>query len=162
MENNPANNNKTVLMADDDIDDYILLKEAVTITRMPVDLYRVFDGVELLDYLQRRGKFSDIQRYPQPQLILLDINMPRKNGFEALAEIRAKKSFKQLPIVMYTTSNNEKDISRSISLGANSFITKPETFSAFSGILEEISKYAKAGELPATQKNPASGTAAWA
>lgn len=131
----------TILMADDDEDDFMLAREALAESRLANDLYQVQDGEELMDYLYRRGKYAEQYYAPRPGLILLDLNMPRKDGREALKEIKADPHLKQIPIVVLTTSKAEEDIYRSYELGANSFITKPVTFSALVEVMKTIGKY---------------------
>lgn len=131
----------TILMADDDEDDCMLAREALAESRLANDLHLVRDGEDLMDYLYRRGKYIEIQTSPRPGLILLDLNMPRKDGREALREIKADPHLRQIPIVVLTTSKAEEDIYRSYELGANSFITKPVTFAALVEVMKTIGKY---------------------
>jgi CheY-like chemotaxis protein len=125
-------------MADDDADDRMLAKEALEESRVINDLYFVEDGEELMDFLQKRGKFSDA---PRPGLILLDLNMPRKDGREALKEIKADPGLRRIPIVVMTTSKAEEDIFRSYDLGASSFITKPVTFDRLVELMKTLGQY---------------------
>ena len=122
--------NETILMVDDDPDDFFLARDAFMQIGLQADFQLLSDGEELMDYLYRRGKFTGLENTPFPCLILLDLNMPRKNGREALSEIKKDPEFSRIPIVIYTTSMEEDDISRSYELGASSFITKPATFDA--------------------------------
>lgn len=131
----------TILMADDDADDRMLTKDALDESRVMNELYFVEDGEELLDYLYRRGKFSDPASAPRPGLILLDLNMPRKDGREALREIKADPALRRIPIVIMTTSKAEEDIFRSYDLGANSFITKPVTFERLVELMRALGQY---------------------
>src|SRR5687768_4352347 len=117
----------TILMADDDADDRLMTKEAFDESRLINDLRFVEDGVELMDYLKRQGKYSDPASSPRPGLILLDLNMPKKDGREALAEIKADPNLKNIRVVILTTSKAEEDIFRSYNLSAASYITKPVT-----------------------------------
>src|ERR1700709_2088762 len=119
-----------ILMADDDADDRLLTREAFEKNHLANDLRVVGDGVELLDYLKRRGKYADPDSSPRPGLILLDLNMPRKDGREALKEIKEDPRLKNIPIVVLTTSGEEEDILKTYDLGANSFIRKPVGFDA--------------------------------
>src|SRR3982750_3470141 len=107
----------TILMADDDADDRELTREASAESRLANDLRFVEDGEELLDYLKRRGRYADPASSPRPGLILLDLNMPRKDGREALEEIKADPELKCIPVVVLTTSKTEEDILRSYGLG---------------------------------------------
>ena len=131
----------TILMADDDPDDCLLVKEAFEEGRFHNDLLCVEDGNDLMDYLHRRGKFSDLRLSPLPGLILLDLNMPKKDGREALKEIKTDPGLRNIPIVVLTTSKEETDVLRAYDLGANSFITKPETFQTLIEIVQSIGKY---------------------
>src|SRR3954470_19676247 len=117
----------TILMADDDPDDRELTREAFEESRVANDLRFVEDGEELLDYLKRRGKFADPALSPRPGLILLDLNMPKKDGREALEEIKGDPNLCTIRVVILTTSKAEEDILRSYNLGAASYITKPVT-----------------------------------
>src|SRR5690606_24679711 len=113
---------------DDDADDRMLTKDALAESRVLNELKFVEDGEELMDYLKRRGRFTDEADAPRPGLILLDLNMPKKDGREALKEIKSDPDLRRIPIVVMTTSKAEEDIFRSYDFGASSFITKPVTF----------------------------------
>lgn len=125
----------TILMADDDPDDRLLVKEALAEHAADADFRSVEDGERLLDYLRRRGAYADPESAPRPALILLDLNMPRKDGREALREIKADPALRHIPIVILSTSAAEADVRGSYELGANSYVTKPGTFD---GLLELI------------------------
>lgn len=131
----------TILMADDDADDRLMTKEAFEESRLANDLRFVEDGVELMDCLQRRDKYSDPATSPRPGLILLDLNMPKKDGREALKEIKADPNLKCIRIVILTTSKAEEDIYRSYNLGAASYITKPVTFAGMAEVIKTVGKY---------------------
>lgn len=131
----------TILMADDDPDDRLLTEQALQESRLANPLYFVEDGEELMDYLHRRGKFSAPGSAPRPGLILLDLNMPRKDGREALAEIKADPSLKRIPVVVLTTSKADEDVLRSYNLGASSYITKPVTFDALVEVVGTLGRY---------------------
>ena len=120
-----APNVLTILMADDDEDDRMSTEEAFREHHLANEFHTVHDGEELMEYLHRRGKYSDA---PRPGLILLDLNMPRKDGREALKEIKTDPSLRSIPFVILTTSSEEEDILKTYDLGANSFITKPVGF----------------------------------
>ncbi len=115
-------------MADDDQDDCLLVSKAFKASRLCNDLRFVKDGEELMDYLHQRGKYADRRSRPRPGLILLDLNMPKKDGREALREIKSDPDLRAIPIVVLTTSKEEEDVLRSYDLGANSYVTKPVTF----------------------------------
>jgi CheY-like chemotaxis protein len=129
-----------ILMADDDEDDILLTQKALQKGKLLNTLYSVRDGEELLDYLLRRGAFTD-EPAPRPGIILLDLNMPKKDGREALREIKAHAELKDIPIVIFSTSKAEEDIYRSYQLGVNSFITKPVTFEALIEVMQMLGKY---------------------
>ncbi len=131
----------TILMADDDEDDRLMAKEALEEARLANDLRFVVDGEDLMDYLHHRGKYSEAGTSPAPGLILLDLNMPRKDGREALREIKAAPDLRTIPIVVLTTSKAEEDICRTYDLGVNSFIIKPVSFEALVDIMKTLSKY---------------------
>jgi CheY-like chemotaxis protein len=131
----------TILLADDDEEDRMLTSEALAESRVANDLRFVTDGEELLDYLYNRGKYTDHASAPAPGLILLDLNMPRKDGREALREIKADPDLRRIPVIVLTTSKAEEDIYRTYDLGANSFITKPVHFNALVDVMKEIGKY---------------------
>lgn len=130
----------TILMADDDDDDFLLTKKALAESKLANTLVRVSDGEELLDYLKQRGKYEGVDE-PRPGMILLDLNMPRKDGREALKEIKADPELKDIPVVIFTTSKAEEDVYRSYQLGSNSFITKPVTFDKFVGVISALGLY---------------------
>jgi two-component system response regulator len=131
----------TILMADDDADDRQLTKEAFDEARLGNDLRFVEDGVELIDYMNRRGKFADPAQSPRPSLILLDLNMPRKDGREALRELKADPRFRAIRVIVLTTSKAEEDIARTYELTATSYITKPVTFDALVDVVRTLGKY---------------------
>ncbi len=131
----------TILMAEDDADDREMTKEAFEESRLLNDLRFVEDGVELMDYLQRRGKYSDPASSPRPGLILLDLNMPKKDGREALQEIKADPELKSIRVVILTTSKAEEDIIRTYDLSASSYITKPVTFAGLADVVKTLGKY---------------------
>ncbi len=122
-------------MADDDEEDCFLAKEAFKVSAVHAAFSFVENGVELMDYLSER---SCSEAASLPDLILLDLNMPRKDGREALLEIKAEPALKGIPIVILTTSAEEKDISFTMNAGADSFITKPATFSEWVGIMKDL------------------------
>lgn len=129
----------TILMADDDPDDRLLVKEAFEENHLLNNLETVEDGEELMDFLYRRGEFSDTTI--TPGLILLDLNMPKKSGLEALKEIKSDERLRRLPVVILTTSKAEEDIVRSYDLGVNSFIVKPVTFDSLVELIKDLNKY---------------------
>lgn len=129
-----------ILMADDDADDRFFAKEAFEENKLANQLQFVENGEELMQYLLHEGIYT-AENAPVPDIILLDINMPKKNGIQALKEIKAHESLKNIPIVMLTTSNSDEDIANCYSLGANSYITKPVTFEGLVDVLKSLSNY---------------------
>jgi CheY-like chemotaxis protein len=131
----------TILLADDDPDDRKLTHDAFDENRLANEFHTVQDGEELMDYLHRRGKFENLKGAPLPGLILLDLNMPRKDGREALKEIKADPDLRRIPIVVLTTSKAEEDILRSYDLGVNSYVTKPVTFKSLVELIKVLGRY---------------------
>jgi CheY-like chemotaxis protein len=131
----------TILMADDDADDRQMTKEAFEEARLANDLRFVEDGEELMDYLKRRGKYADPARSPRPAILLLDLNMPKKDGREALQEIKADPQLRQIRVIVLTTSKAEEDVYRSYDVSATSFITKPVKFDALVEVVKALGKY---------------------
>ncbi len=131
----------TILVAEDDPDDRMLIEEAFEENRVGNSISFVVDGEDLLDYLRRRGKWSDPKDSPRPGLILLDLNMPRMDGREALTQIKADPKLAKIPVVVLTTSKQEEDILRTYGLGVNSFITKPVTFEGLLRVTQVLTSY---------------------
>ncbi|GAC14441.1 response regulator [Aliiglaciecola lipolytica] len=139
-----VNSNKkslVILMADDDDDDRLLAQDALNESRVLNNLQCVEDGVELMNYLKRNGKYADKEAYPRPGLILLDLNMPRMDGREALAEIKADPNLKSIPVVILTTSKEEEDKVKGYDSGAASYITKPVNFEGLVEVMKALGKY---------------------
>ncbi len=130
-----------ILLAEDDPDDQYLISEALDESRLNARLYIVSDGEELLDYLKRQGKYAQSEQWPLPGLILLDLNMPRKDGREALQEIKADPAFQHIPIVALTTSRADRDVALTYQHGVSGFITKPVSFSALREVMKSIGDY---------------------
>lgn len=131
----------TILLADDDEDDRLMTRDALRDARLHNDLRTVADGVELMEYLHREGRFGDARESPRPGMILLDLNMPRMDGREALAAIKADPELRSIPVVVLTTSKAEEDVVRTYDLGVNSFITKPVTFLGLVEVMKVFSRY---------------------
>ena len=131
----------TILLADDDEDDRLMTRDALRDARLHNDLRFVVDGVDLMQYLRREGRYSDPSSSPRPGLILLDLNMPRMDGREALREIKSDPELRSIPVVVLTTSKAEEDILRTYDLGVNSFITKPVTFLGLVEVMKVFSRY---------------------
>jgi CheY-like chemotaxis protein len=128
----------TILLADDDADDRLLVKEAFEENHLLNILETVEDGEDLLNYLNQREQY---QEKTLPNLILLDLNMPRKSGLEALKEIKSDDRLKRIPIVVLTTSKAEEDILNSYDLGVNSFVVKPVTFESLVNLVKTLGIY---------------------
>ena len=144
----------TILMADDDPDDRQLTREAFEENHLANDLRFVEDGEELLDYLHQRGKFAGDGAAPRPGLILLDLNMPRKDGREALQEIKSDPRLRNIRVIVMTTSKAEEDVLRSYDLSAASYITKPVTFERLVEVVRTLGKYwLEIVELPPGSEN---------
>ena len=131
----------SILMADDDADDCLLVREALRESGEPHALAIVRDGQQLLDYLRHRGEFEQSPSAPRPDLILLDLKMPRKDGREALSELKADPRLRSIPIVVLTTSTARDDIGFCYRMGVNSYVTKPSTFRGLVELITTISKY---------------------
>jgi len=127
-----------VLIADDDTDDCLIIMEAWEESGIGNELRFVQDGHELMNYLYRQRQFSDPDRSPRPGLILLDIAMPKKNGLEALTEIKANTELKDIPIIVLSTSQSPKEASEAYALGAYGFVTKPWTFSDYLNVMRDV------------------------
>jgi len=146
----------TILYADDDPEDRMLIKEAWEENRLANELHFVEDGEELINYLRRRGNYQSLQGTPLPGMILLDLNMPKKDGREALREIKADRQLRLIPVVVLTTSKAEEDILRAYDLGVNSFIMKPVTFQSLVDLVLTFSKYwFEVVELPSKPRDEA-------
>src|SRR3546814_814208 len=131
----------TILIADDDSDDRMLTKEAFEENHVVNPIHFVNDGEELMAYLLKKGQYANKERFPQPGMILLDLNMPSKDGREALAEIKSHPVLRRIPVIVLTTSKAEEDVVRSYNLGVNCFITKPVTFNSLVEVTRMLGKY---------------------
>ncbi len=129
-----------VLMADDDADDKLMAQEAFAENKLANDLQFVSDGKELLDYLTFRNGYSP-ENAPKPDIILLDINMPKMSGIQVLEKIKQDPELKKIPVIMLTTSDADEDIVATYDLGVNSFITKPVTFEKLVEVIANFSQY---------------------
>ncbi len=138
-----------ILLVEDNEDDILLEQEALADAKLVNIMYVVRDGEEAMAYLRCQGKYRDAKK---PGLILLDINMPKKNGFEVLNEIKADSELRHIPVIMLTTSDNERDVVTSYSKGACSFITKPMDFNRFSAVATQFELYWALARVPSTEK----------
>jgi CheY-like chemotaxis protein len=132
---------KSILLVEDDPDDIYLISEAIDECQLEAQIFIVQDGEELVDFLRHQGKFTAVEKYPQPDLILLDLNMPRKDGREALREIKEDSALRSIPVVILTTSKSGKDLENMYALGASGFVTKPASFSELRETIEKIGSY---------------------
>lgn len=130
-----------ILIADDDLDDCEMIKEALVESRLLNEIQFVHDGVTLLDQLHTKWELSKDGKIAMPGLILLDLNMPKMDGREVLTEIKKHPHLHRIPIIVLTTSQAEEDIVRSYNLGANSFITKPVEFEVLVQVMRDIGRY---------------------
>ena len=131
----------TILLVDDDEDDIEFISDALKESRLTNDAKSVRDGEELLDYLHQRGDYEHLAGNPKPGLILLDLNMPRMDGREALRQIKAHPELRDIPVVVLTTSKAAEDTFRTYELGADSFLVKPATFTEMVRIMDTLAKY---------------------
>jgi len=130
-----------ILIADDDEEDRMLTEEALEEIQMASNLQFVEDGEEALNYLHNSGKFTDKNKFPIPHLILLDLNMPKKDGRDVLAEIKQHERLKKIPVVILTTSNSGEDIRNMYSAGVNSYITKPVSYQGMLDAMSSLKNY---------------------
>jgi CheY-like chemotaxis protein len=138
----PTSRPLTILLADDDEEDRELTRDALQSSRLANQMRFVVDGQDLLDYLRREGRWAGPEvNAPRPGIILLDLNMPKKDGREALAEIKADESLRRIPVVVLTTSKDESDVLATYDLGVSSFITKPVTFGGLVDVMRTWRQY---------------------
>ncbi len=131
----------SVLMVDDDPEDGVLVRKAISASGQNVDFRFVASGAEVLDYLFAEGRYTDRSDAPRPSLILLDLNMPGVDGFRVLKRIKSNMDLRRIPVIVLTTSDAETDIVRSYDCGANSFITKPSSFSGLTEVMRSLKDY---------------------
>ncbi|GAB4414136.1 MAG: response regulator [Bacteroidia bacterium] len=130
-----------ILIAEDDPEDRMLMQEAIFESKLRNPVHFVENGEQLLDYLHHREAYFDAGQHPLPGLILLDLNMPRKDGREVLRELKATAAFRRIPIIVFTTSKDDEDILQSYDLGVNSYITKPSNFSQMVNVVCMLRQY---------------------
>jgi two-component system, response regulator len=131
-----------VIIAEDDPDDRLLIKDAIREASLqPLEVFFVQDGAEMLDFLHHRGQFADASKAPHPELVLLDLNMPKVSGMEVLEHIKTDPALRTIPVVVLTTSHAPEHISRSYELGGNGFITKPDSYHELVELMQNIQKY---------------------
>lgn len=131
----------TILIAEDDPDDRLLTRRALDMSRVVNDLRFVEDGEELMEYLLHTGRYADPGSAPRPGIVLLDLNMPRKDGREALKEIKGHPALRHIPVVVMTTSKAEEDVLKSYDVGANSYVVKPVTFERLVDLMKTLGTY---------------------
>jgi CheY-like chemotaxis protein len=131
----------TILMADDDPDDRMLTQDALKEARLANTLHFVENGEELLQYLRHEGRFADVALSPRPGIILLDLNMPKMDGREALQIIKNDPQLRRIPVIIMTTSKADQDVLKSYDLGANSYVTKPVSFDELVEVVRGFGKY---------------------
>jgi CheY-like chemotaxis protein len=136
-----ARRDTSILLAEDNENDVLMLRRAARNAKFSSPLQIVSDGEEVVAYLSGNGKYADRRRYPLPGLLLLDLKMPRKNGFEVLQWLREQPKFSALQVVVLSSSDEIRDINRAYELGANSFLVKPMFFSEYVGMLEALHSY---------------------
>lgn len=130
-----------ILLVEDNPADQEITRRALENAKVHNELYIANDGVEALHYLRRQGKFADINESPRPDIILLDIDMPRMDGKQLLQVIKTDNDFKAIPVVMLTTSDHERDILETYHLGANAYITKPMELEKFIGVIKDFENF---------------------
>jgi CheY-like chemotaxis protein len=135
------NNSFTVLLVEDDLNDIFLVKRAFKRAQIQNPLQIVTDGLEAIQYLRGAGKYADRQNYPWPKLIVMDIKMPRKTGFEVLEWVKHEAPLRRIPIVIVSSSDNPADINRAYELGANAYMVKPVDYRAVERLFESITHY---------------------
>lgn len=130
-----------ILIADDDDDDKFLVKSAFDDCASHIPIQFVENGIEVLEYLKNEGQFSDKHEYPRPSVLILDLNMPKKDGRETLKEIKANPLLKNIPVIVLTTSKAQEDINLCYSYGANAYIVKPNSFTELTDIITVLTKF---------------------
>ena len=132
---------RTILIVDDDADDRLMLSDALGESGINHELHEAENGEELLDYLHNDGKFSDSSKYPQPHLVFLDLNMPKKDGRTALKEVKENPALRHIPIIILTTSKAEEDVLRIYEAGGTSYIQKPSSYEGLVDIIKILGRY---------------------
>ncbi len=130
-----------ILVAEDDEDHFLLIREAIEAAKKEIEIKWVKDGEELLRYLNHEGEYLSSESSPLPSLILLDLNMPRKDGREALYEIKSSEKLKAIPVIVLTTSKNAEDIHECYARGANAFLRKPSRYQEFIDLMKVMIEF---------------------
>jgi CheY-like chemotaxis protein len=141
MQSRNSQSPAVILVAEDDLGDQILIQEALEASRVPKQVCLVSDGEEALEYLYHTGRYHPPAAAPRPDLILLDLNMPRLGGKEVLARLKADAAQKTVPVVAFTTSCREEDVSQCYAMGVNSYVQKPTDFDQFQAVLRNLEQY---------------------
>ena len=141
MESQMTDRPTTILVAEDNDDHAELILNCLNGHHLARRIIRVSDGEETLDYLFKRDESTDLEKHPLPDLILLDLRMPKISGLEVLEEVKTSKGLRRIPVVILTTSSAEHDISQAYDLGANSYLIKPVEFQALSQMLDDLGKF---------------------
>jgi CheY-like chemotaxis protein len=131
----------TILHVEDDSNDVLLFQHACRKAQIPSTLQVVEDGDEAIAYLKGAGKFGDREKYPMPQLVLLDLKLPRLNGFEVLAWMRNEEKYRRMPVVVVSSSNHDADVRRAYDAGANSYLVKPVDFNGLVELAKALHSY---------------------
>ena len=131
----------TVLLVEDDLNDIFLVKRAFRIAQLETPLQVVTDGQEAIDYLRGEGRYADRQAHPLPQLLVMDMQMPRLSGFQVLEWIKRDGPFRRIPVVIVSSSDRAEDIDRAYELGANAYMVKPVDYRAVEHLFESITHY---------------------
>ncbi len=151
MPNITNNRQRVILVAEDNKADQVFIQRVFIKTGIHCRMFLVNDGIEAMEFLRREGNYKDTKDSPTPDLVLLDVKMPRKNGIEVLRELKGDPVLKSIPVIMLTTSNLENDIKESYNLGTNAFITKPIGFDKFVDVIESLKSFwLKDATLPTT------------
>lgn len=149
-----------ILIAEDDVDDQLLIRDALQESGCRNPIYFVNDGEELLEYLRHQGRYTDSALYPRPGLIVLDLNMPRMDGREVLGHIKRDRVLRHIPVVVLSTSTAQEDVRNAYDLGANSFLGKPCRFGELVALISAFNNYwLDAVELPVNRERYATASA---
>jgi len=141
MKDNYTDHAINIIVAEDDADDQDLLREAFKESKFLHNVQFVEDGEQLMQYLKREGKYSDRKKYPDPGIVLLDLNMPKKDGREALKEIKSHPNLKRIPVIILSTSRSQQDILGAYDLGVNCFVSKPSTFTSLLEVTDTLRRH---------------------
>jgi CheY-like chemotaxis protein len=142
------NERQTILLADDSVNDIFLMRRAFQKAEFHSALQEVHNGAEAIDYLKGEGIYADRNQYPLPSVVLLDLNMPMKNGFEVLRWVRAQPALKRLSIIVLTASMRLEDVERAYDLGASSYLVKPSNIEALAGMIRCLRDWIQINHFP--------------